>query len=126
SELWKDFEPDGVGSFEELDQRGILYLRPGSNGIRTYRRFLNLMAERYYSLVHEIIRAYDPRGLILGDRYQSFFYPEVARACGKHVDAASSNLSVAWDDGTFPRFYLETFMRSHCWMPRPRACRTRE
>src|SRR5439155_8382398 len=33
---------------------------------------------------------------------------EVARACGKHVDAASSNLSVAWNDGTFPRFYLET------------------
>jgi len=108
SELSKDFEPDGVGSFEELDQRGMLYLRPGSNGIRTYRRFLNLMAERYYSLVHEIIRAYDRRGLILGERYQSFFYPEVARACGKHLDAASSNLSVAWDDGTFPRFYFET------------------
>src|SRR2546425_6883741 len=39
SELLKDFETEGVGSFEELDQRGMLYLRLGSNGIRTYRRF---------------------------------------------------------------------------------------
>jgi hypothetical protein len=107
-ELLKDFETEGVGSFEELDQCGMLYLRPGSKGIQTYRRFLNLMAERYYSLVHEIIRTYDQRGLILGDRYQSFFYPEVARACRRHVDAASGNLNAAWSDGTFPRFYLET------------------
>jgi hypothetical protein len=46
-ELLKDFETDNAGSFEELDQRGILYLRPGGNGIRAYRRFLGLMAERY-------------------------------------------------------------------------------
>lgn len=108
SELLKDFEAEDVGSFEELDQRGLLYLRPGSNGIRTYRRFLSLMAERYYSLVREIIRTYDPRALIMGDRYQSFYYPEVARACGRYVDAASGNLNAAWNDGTFPRFYLDT------------------
>ena len=107
-ELLKDFEPEGVGSFEELDQRGMLYLRPGSNGIRVYRRFLGLMAERYYSLVREIIRTYDSRGLILGDRYQSFYYPEVARASAPFVDAVSMNLNAAWDDGTFPRFYLDT------------------
>jgi len=29
------------------------------------------MAERYYSLVREIIHTYDPRSLVLGDRYQS-------------------------------------------------------
>ena len=108
SELLKDFEPEGVGSFEELDRRGMLYLRPGSQGIRIYRRFLGLMAERYYSLVREIIRTYDPRGLILGDRYQSFYYPEVARASAPRVDAASMNLNAAWNDGTFPRFYLDT------------------
>jgi hypothetical protein len=108
SELLKDFEADGVGSFEELDQRGMLYLRPGSKGIRTYRRFLSLMAERYYALVREVIRTYDSRALILGDRYQSFYYPEVAGACAAHVDAASGNLNAAWNDGTFPRFYLDT------------------
>ena len=107
-ELLEDFEPEGAGSFEELDQHGMLYLRPGSQGIRVYRRFLGLMAERYYSLVREIIRTYDPRGLILGDRYQSFYYPEVARAAASSVDVVSMNLNAAWNDGTFPRFYLDT------------------
>jgi len=51
AELVKDFEPEAVASFEELSQKGMLYLRPGSNGIHTYRRFLALLAERYYSLV---------------------------------------------------------------------------
>ena len=108
SELRKDFETEGVESFAELDQRGMLYLRPGGDGIRTYRRFLSLMAERYYSLVRNVIRTYDQRALILGDRYQSFYYPEVARASAPHVDAASGNLNAAWNDGTFPRFYLDT------------------
>ena len=107
-ELLKDFETEGAGSFEELDQRGMLYLRPGSQGIHTYRRFLSLLAERYYALVREAIRKCDSRGLILGDRYQSFYYPEVARASASFVDADSSNLNAAWNDGTFPRFYLNT------------------
>jgi hypothetical protein len=119
AELVKDFEVDGVGSFEELEQGsksaptnvggyGMLYLRPGNQGIHTYRRFIGLMAERYYSLVREIIHTYDPRGLVLGDRYQSFYYPEVARASGPWLDASSSNLNAAWNDGNFPRFYLDT------------------
>ena len=107
--LLKDFEPEGAQSFEELCQHGMLYLRPGSNGIQTYRRFLALMAQRYFSLVREIVRNYDHRALILGDRCQSFFYPEVARACAEHVDATSANLNAAWSDGTFPRFFLDTF-----------------
>ena len=107
-ELLKDFEPVGVTSFEELEQGGMLYLRPGSQGIRVYRRFLGLMAERYYSLVRQIIRTYDPRGLVLGDRYQSFYYPEVARAAAPFVDVVSMNLNAAWNDGSFPRCYLGT------------------
>src|SRR5262249_16756806 len=75
---------------------------------RTYRKFLASMAERYYALVREVIRTYDRRGLILGDRYQSFFYTEVARACGPQVDVVSGNLNAAWSDGTFPRYYLGT------------------
>jgi hypothetical protein len=108
SELLKDFDPDGATSFDELDQRGMLYLRPGSQGIRVYRRFLGLMAQRYYSLVRQIIRAYDSRGLILGDRYQSFYYPDVARAAAPYVDVVSMNLNAAWNNGSFPRFYLDT------------------
>ena len=108
AELLKDFEPEGAASFRELNGHGMLYLRPGSRGIRVYRRFLGLMAERYYSLVHDIIRTYDKRGLILGDRYQSFYYPEVARASASSLDVVSMNLNAAWNDGTFPRCYLDT------------------
>jgi len=107
-ELLKDFEAEEAGDFEQLDQRGMLYLRPGGKGIHVYRRSLSLMAERYYSLMREVIRTCDSRGLILGDRYQSFYYPEVARASAEFVDASSSNLNAAWNDGTFPRFYLDT------------------
>ncbi|HUA39325.1 MAG TPA: hypothetical protein VMA35_13115 [Candidatus Sulfopaludibacter sp.] len=107
-ELLRDFDPEGVGRFEELDRQGMLYLRPGGNGIQVYRRFLGLMAGRYYSLMRDIIHTYDPRGLILGDRYQSFYYPEVARAAAPFVDVISMNLNAAWNDGTFPRFYLGT------------------
>jgi hypothetical protein len=106
--LLKDFEVEDAASFQDLDLRGKLFLRPGSEGVRTYRKFLAMMAERYYRLVREIIRAYDSRGLILGDRYQSFYYPEVARSCGPQVDTVSGNLNAAWSDGTFPRYYLST------------------
>lgn len=108
TKLLQDFEPSGATDFQELDRQGKLYLRPGSRGIHVCRRFLGLMAERYYSLVRQIIQTYDPRGLVLGDRYQSFYYPEVARAAAPYVDVVSMNLNAAWNDGTFPRFYLKT------------------
>src|SRR6185369_15144813 len=41
-------------------------------------------------------------------RYQSFYYPEVVRAAAPYVDAISSNLNAGWNDGSMPRFYLET------------------
>ncbi len=49
--------------------------------------------------------------MILGDRYQSFYYPEVARACAPYVDAVSCNLNASWNDGSFVRFYLDTLHR---------------
>jgi hypothetical protein len=114
--LLEDFEPEGVSNWDELAQRGMLFLRPGGNGIRPMRRFLGMLAERYYSLVHDIIRKYDQRALILGDRYQSFFYPEVARAAARYVDAVSSNLNAPWNDGTIARFFLPTL---HALAARP-------
>ena len=108
SALCLDFDPEGAASFEDLDRGGRLYLRPGSDGMRTMRQFVALAAARYYALVRELIRKYDTRALILGDRYQSFYYPEVAQASAGHLDAASSNLNAGWNDGSFPRYYLDT------------------
>src|SRR6185369_3698451 len=73
-ELSRDFDPaPGVENWDDLARHGRLFLRPGGNGIRTERRFLAMLADRYYGLVKEIIRKYDSRALILGDRYQSFY-----------------------------------------------------
>ena len=109
TELVRDFEPaPGVENWADLEQHGLLFLRAGGKGLRVERQFLGILAERYYSLIHDIIRKYDQRALILGDRYQSFYYPEVVRACTPYVDAVSSNVNAPWNDGTLPRFYLET------------------
>lgn len=106
--LLKDFEPAGCSSFNTLASRGMLYLRPGSDGTREVSRFLTLVATRYYQLCSRIIHKYAPHALYLGDRYQSFYYPEVAAAAKPYVDVLSTNLNPTWTDGTFPRFYLPT------------------
>ncbi|HEY5913645.1 MAG TPA: hypothetical protein VJA21_23910 [Verrucomicrobiae bacterium] len=109
NELTRDFESAPIiESWEELERHGVLYLRPGGNGIHVERQFLGILAERYYSLVHDIVRKYDQRALILGDRYPSFYYPEVVRACVPYVDAVSCNLNPTWNDGSYPRFCLAT------------------
>jgi hypothetical protein len=61
--------------------------------------------------MHDAIRRYEPDALYLGDRYQSFYYPEVALAAGKHVDVISTNLNASWNDGTFLNAYLDTLHR---------------
>lgn len=106
--LLTDFEPVEAGSWEGLEQGGMLYRKPGGAGMAVMRRFLGLLAERYYQLTHDMIREFDSRALILGDRYQSFYYPEVAKTAAAHVNLVSTNLNAAWNDGTFPRFQLDT------------------
>jgi hypothetical protein len=108
SKLLQDFTPEKATDWASLLQGGMLYVKPGSGGFKVMRQFLGLMAERYYQLVHDIIRKYDRRALVLGDRYQSFYYPEVAHASANWVDAASSNLNASWNDGSYLRFYLDT------------------
>jgi hypothetical protein len=106
--LLQDFEPQNATNWDELERGGMLWLRPGSGGIRTYRRFLALVADRYYQLMRDTIRKLDPDALYLGDRYQSFYYPEVATAARPYVDVVSTNLNANWNDGTFTRSYLDT------------------
>jgi hypothetical protein len=108
SRLEQDFEPDGAANWQQLANDGMLWLRPGSKGIHTMRRFLSLVAGRYYQLMRDTIREIDPDALYLGDRYQSFYYSEVPTAGRPYVDVISTNLNASWNDGTFIRSYLET------------------
>jgi hypothetical protein len=106
--LTRDFEPQGAANWEELQQSGMLWLRPGGDGIRAIRRFLSLAADRYYQLMHDTLQKIEPSAMYLGDRYQSFYYPEVALASRSYVDIASTNLNASWNDGTFINSYLQT------------------
>ena len=69
---------EGLGEGDGDPNEAVASLRAGleltrSTGARLDEGyFLGLLAERYYQLVHQIIRKYDTRALILGDRYQSF------------------------------------------------------
>ena len=91
--LLNDFEPQDAANWNELDRHGMLWLCPGGNGIRTMRRFLGLVAERYYQVMRDAIHQIDPNVLYLGDRYQSFYYAEVARASSQYVSVVSTNLN---------------------------------
>jgi hypothetical protein len=108
SALAKDFEAKGAANWRELERQGMLWLRPGGGGIRTMRSFLALAADRYYELMRNAIRKYDPNAMYLGDRYQSFYYAEVPLAARKHVDIVSTNLNVSWNDGTIIKSFLDT------------------
>jgi hypothetical protein len=108
TKLLVDFQPEHAEGWGQLRRGGTLFLRSGGQGIHVMRRFLSMLADRYYSLMREIIRTYDPDALYLGDRYQSFYYPEVARACGQYADVVSCNLNAHWSDGTFARCQLDT------------------
>ncbi len=112
---WKrlaaDFDTEAAANWRDLERGGMVFLRPGSNGIRAQRRFLGLLAERYYSVMRDLVHRLDPSALYLGDRYQSFYYPEVAIAAAPYVDVVSCNLNAPWIDGTFPRFQLDTLHR---------------
>jgi hypothetical protein len=114
--LVADFIPEQAASWEELEGGGGLAHRPGSGGIRTMRRFLRLVADRYYQLMRDTIAEHDPDALFLGDRYQSFYYPEVVVASTPFVDVASTNLNASWNDGTFVRCHLDTL---HAMTGRP-------
>jgi hypothetical protein len=106
--LLADFEQQNAASWEELDRGGTLWLRPGGNGIRAMRRFLGIVAERYYEVMRDAIRKFDPDAMYLGDRYQSFYYPELALGARQHVDVISTNLNATWNDGTFLNSFLDT------------------
>lgn len=60
--------------------------------------FLAFASDRYFRLVSEAIRKYDPNHLYLGARFYgaTLKCPEVFRACGPYVNVVSVNYYNAW------------------------------
>lgn len=98
-------------SFDDLDAKADLRLRPGGDGMQTVDAWSAALATRYYSMVRSAVRKYDARHLILGDRYCQYYDLPVARAAAPYVDAISANLGAEWIDGGLSRFFLDTLHR---------------
>lgn len=60
--------------------------------------FLETVVDRYLGIVCGAIRKHDPNHLILGPRLHggALNYPEVLRACGRHLDVIAINYYHAW------------------------------
>lgn len=106
--LQKDFSVGQATTFDELGRRGGVHLMPAGQGLALINRFTQLVAERYYRVVHDAIRKHDPNHLILGDRYMSYCPAAVARAAGPYVDVISTNFDWPdWMTGKLPTHYLQ-------------------
>jgi hypothetical protein len=106
--LEADFHPIRVASFDELEQGGELRLRAGGNAGPVVNRFTGELARHYYQTMHDAIRRYDEKHLILGDRYHSYAPDVVAEAAGPYVDVITTNFDWPdWTDGRLPTHYLK-------------------
>jgi hypothetical protein len=109
----RDFvPPPGVASFADLlAHEAIPYLRPGGDGIQVVRRWTGLVAERYYHLAHDALRAADPEALLFGDRLPIYYDPAAVRAMAPWVDAIATNYNVDSPDGWIARYYFDGLRR---------------
>src|SRR5438034_8033215 len=106
----RDFvPPPGVASFAHLlaHEGATPHLRRGGDGIQVVRRWTALVAERYYRLIHEALRAADPDALIFGDRLPIYYDPVAVRAMAPWVDAIATNYNVESPDGWVARYYFD-------------------
>jgi hypothetical protein len=98
-------------SFDDLLSEKRICLRPGTSGIRAVHDFNGLLASKYYQLVHDLVRKYDPHHLILGDRYCQYYNLETVKASVPWIDVISTNAGSDWTDGTYSPFFFETLHR---------------
>src|SRR5439155_1053687 len=106
----RDFvPPPGVATFSDLLGRegATPHLRPGGDGIQVVRRWTAVVAERYYHLVHDALRAADPDALVFGDRLPIYYDPAAVRAMAPWVDAIATNYNVDSPDGWIARYYFD-------------------
>jgi len=95
-------------SFSDLEKKSDMQMRAGQRGIRLVDAFTPAAATRYYSMVHDAVRRYDKKHLIMGDRYCQYYDLPVVRAARPYVDVISSNMGADWTDGGISRFFLDT------------------
>jgi hypothetical protein len=97
-----------ASSFDSLKSQSAIYLKPGTTGIKAVHAFNFALASRYYKLMYDLVKKYDPNHLILGDRYCQYYNLETVRASKPYVDVVSTNAGMDWVDGTYAKFYFDS------------------
>jgi len=82
-------------------------MRSGGNGIAVVREWTAIVAERYYALSEQAIRAADPDALYFGDRLPIYYDPAAVRAEARHVDAIAANYNPDAGDGWIARYFFD-------------------
>jgi hypothetical protein len=104
--------PPGVGSWDELlEARKPTRLKPGGHGIAVVREWTGIVAERYYAVTEQAVRAADPEALFLGDRLPIYYDPVALAAEARHVDAISTNYNVDSPEGWIAPYYFDGIRR---------------
>jgi hypothetical protein len=110
---WQKLLGDWVPSqeskgFKSLQRTGAsLKLRPGGSGVKLINEFTYLCAERYYKLIHDALRAADPRALIFSDRLPIYYSQDAVRAMAPYVDAVAVNYNLDGPDGWVAHYFFE-------------------
>lgn len=102
------FRHDWITDARSFDALKTLKLRPGGRGKQAINAWTRAMGERYYRLMRDTVRKYDPKRLILGDRYCQYYTLPIVQAAKPYVDVVSTNLGADWNDGSIGHFFLDT------------------
>jgi hypothetical protein len=104
----EDFVPPAnVHSWRDLLRaHDITQLRPGGNGIAAVRQWTYTIAELYYRMVRESLRAADPDALFLGDRLPIYYDPVAVRAEAQYADVISTNYNADSPEGWIAPYYF--------------------
>lgn len=115
---WEAFErdfvaPANVRSFDDLlrETRTTTRLRPGGEGFGAIRAWTALVADRYYRVMRDAIRAADRDALYLGDRLPIYYDIDAVRVMGHYVDVISTNYNADGPDGWIARYYFQALQQ---------------
>ena len=104
--------PAGIENWDALlGATRATRMKPGGEGIHVVREWTRLVAERYYTLSEQAIRAADPDALYFGDRLPIYYDAAAVRAMAPHVDAIATNYNVDSPDGWIADYYFDGLRR---------------
>ena len=99
--------PAGVASWRDLLRaRDITQLRVGGHGIAAVRQWTYTIADLYYHMVRDSLRAADPDALFLGDRLPIYYDPVAVKAEARYVDVISTNYNADSPEGWIAPYYF--------------------